>query len=33
MLLKDIEARVDDPVVGVDLVSAFYEAADSIYER
>ncbi len=33
MLLQDIKTGVDDPPTGVDLVAAFYEADNAIFER
>ncbi len=32
MLLQDVKAGVDDPLTGVDLVAAFYEADNTIFE-
>lgn len=32
MLLQDLKSGVDDPLTGVELVAAFYEADDTIFE-
>ncbi len=32
MLLQDVKAGVDDPLTGVELIAAFYEADNSIFE-
>lgn len=32
MLLQDVKAGVDDPLTGVELVAAFYEADNTIFE-
>jgi hypothetical protein len=32
MLLQDLKAGVDDPLTGVELVAAFYEADNTIFE-
>lgn len=32
MLLKDLKSGVDDPLTGVELVAAFYEADNTIFE-
>jgi len=32
MLLQDLESGVDDPITGVELVAAFYEADNTIFE-
>ena len=33
MLLQDLKAGVSDPLIGVELVAAFYEADESIFEQ
>jgi len=33
MLLQDLKASVDDPLTGLELVAAFYEADKTIFER
>ena len=32
MLLQDLKSGVDDPLTGVELVAAFYEADNTIFE-
>jgi hypothetical protein len=32
MLLQDLKIGVDDPITGVELVAAFYEADNTIFE-
>jgi hypothetical protein len=32
MLLQDLKSGVDDPITGVELVAAFYEADNTIFE-
>ncbi len=32
MLLKDVKAGVDDPLTGIEMVAAFYEADNTIFE-
>lgn len=32
MLLQDVKAGVDDPLMGIELVAAFYEADNTIFE-
>jgi hypothetical protein len=32
MLLRDVKSGVDDPITGVELVAAFYEADNAVFE-
>ena len=33
MLLEDLKSGVDDPRIGVELVTAFYEADSAVFEQ